>query len=146
MPPYLPGSGSKPKAKEKTLLRLFPRHQKIVVESNQRLCNKGAAAGGRPALHDHRHDRDRRGESNRRRQGGDFAASLPWPGRQSSSGSHILLREGFKKSKWKFKMAFAMKAGEGSRGGLDCHLHILKNDFFKNHLESFPDCENVFCT
>ena len=21
-----------------------------------------------------------------------------------------------------------------------------KNDFFKNHLESFPDCENVFCT
>ena len=91
LPPYLRGSGSKPKAKEKTLLRLFPRHQKIVVESNQRLCNKGAAAGGRPALHDHRHDRDRRGESNRRRQGGDFSASLPWPGRQSSSGSHIML-------------------------------------------------------
>ena len=53
-----------------------------------------------------------------------------------------LLREGFKKSKWKFKMAFAMKGG----GGLECHIPILKNDFFKNHLESFPDCENVFCT
>ena len=57
----------------------------------------------------------------------------------------LKLREGFKKSKWKFKMAFAMKGG-GSRGGLECHLPILKNDFFKNHLESFPDCENVFCT
>ena len=55
------------------------------------------------------------------------------------------LREGFKKSKWKFKMAFAMKGG-GSQGGLVCHLPILKNDFLKNHLESFPDCENVFCT
>ena len=30
------------------------------------------------------------------------------------------LREGVKKSKWKFKMAFAMKGG-GSRGGLVCH-------------------------
>ena len=59
----------------------------------------------------------------------------------------ITIRDGVKKSKWKFKMAFAMKGGEGgSRGGLECHLHILKNDFFKNHLESFPDCENVFCT
>ena len=38
------------------------------------------------------------------------------------------IREGFKKSKWKFKMAFAMKGG-GSRGGLECHLPILKNDF-----------------
>ena len=55
------------------------------------------------------------------------------------------LRDGVKKSKWKFKMAFAMKGG-GSRGGLECHIPILKNDFFKNHLESFPDCENVFCT
>ena len=52
------------------------------------------------------------------------------------------LRDGFKQSKWKFKMAFAMKGG----GGLECHIPILKNDFFKNHLESFPDCENVFCT
>ena len=57
----------------------------------------------------------------------------------------IDVREGCKKSKWKFKMAFAMKGG-GSRGGLECHIPILKNDFFKNHLESFPDCENVFCT
>ena len=61
------------------------------------------------------------------------------------SVEELYLREGFKKSKWKFKMAFAMKGG-GSRGGLECHLPILKNDFFKNHLESFPDCENVFCT
>ena len=58
----------------------------------------------------------------------------------------FIFREGFKKSKWKFKMAFAMKGGGGSRGGLECHLPILKNDFLKNHLESFPDCENVFCT
>ena len=50
------------------------------------------------------------------------------------------LRDGVKKSKWKFKMAFAMKGAGGSRGGLECHLPILKNDFFKNHLESFPDC------
>ena len=55
------------------------------------------------------------------------------------------IREGFKKSKWKFKMAFAMKGG-GVETGLECHIPILKNDFFKNHLESFPDCENVFCT
>ena len=32
-------------------------------------------------------------------------------------------------------MAFAMKGG-GSRGGLECHIPILKSDFFKNHLES----------
>ena len=30
--------------------------------------------------------------------------------------------------------------GGGSRGGLECHIPILKKDFFKNHLESFPDC------
>ena len=28
----------------------------------------------------------------------------------------------------------------GSRGGLGCHIPILKNDFFGNHLELFPDC------
>ena len=39
------------------------------------------------------------------------------------------IREVVKKSKWKFKMAFAMK-GVGSRGGLECHIPILKNDFF----------------
>ena len=42
--------------------------------------------------------------------------------------SGIELREGVKKSKWKFKMAFAMKGG-GSRGGLECHIPILNNDF-----------------
>ena len=31
-------------------------------------------------------------------------------------------------------MAFAMKGG----GGLECHIPILENDFFENHLESFP--------
>ena len=31
-------------------------------------------------------------------------------------------------------------------GGLESHLPILKNDFIENHLESFRDCENVFCT
>ena len=63
----------------------------------------------------------------------------------SSRVLRVFTREGVKKSKWKFKMAFAMKGG-GSRGGLECHIPILKNDFFKNHLESFLDCENVFCT
>ena len=28
-------------------------------------------------------------------------------------------------------------------GGLEFHIPILKNDFLENHLESFPDCENV---
>ena len=31
-------------------------------------------------------------------------------------------------------------------GGLECRIPLLKNDFLKKHLESFPDCENVFCT
>ena len=44
------------------------------------------------------------------------------------------------------KDGFCHEGVGGSRGGLECHLPILKNDFFKNHLESFPDCENVFCT
>ena len=39
-------------------------------------------------------------------------------------------------------MVFSMKGG----GGLEFHIPLLKNDFFKNHIESFPDCENVFCT
>ena len=39
-------------------------------------------------------------------------------------------------------MVFAMKGG----GALEWRIPTLKNDFFKNHLESFPDCENVFCT
>ena len=30
--------------------------------------------------------------------------------------------------------------------GLEFHICILKNDLFKNNLESFPDCENVSCT
>ena len=42
-------------------------------------------------------------------------------------------------------MVFAMKGGM-SRGGLECHIPILKKDLFKNHLESFLDCENVFYT
>ena len=33
-----------------------------------------------------------------------------------------------------------MKGG----GGLELHIPILKNDFFENQLESFPDCRNVF--
>ena len=45
------------------------------------------------------------------------------------------IREGVKKSKWKFKMVFAMKGG-----GLEFHIPILKNNFFENYLESFPDC------
>ena len=41
-------------------------------------------------------------------------------------------------------MVFAMKGGGWSGGGLECHIPILKYDFFENHLESFPDCEKVF--
>ena len=56
---------------------------------------------------------------------------------------------GVQKIKWKFKMAFAMKGG-GSRGGLEgvssATYLFWKMIFVKNHLESFPDCENVFCT
>ena len=37
----------------------------------------------------------------------------------------VLIREVCRKSKWKFKMAFAMKGGRG----LECHIPILKNDF-----------------
>ena len=33
-------------------------------------------------------------------------------------------------------MHFSMKGG-----GLAFHLRFLKNDFFKNHSESFPYCE-----
>ena len=36
-------------------------------------------------------------------------------------------------------MVFSMKG----KGGLEFHIPILKNDFFKNHLELFPNCENV---
>ena len=36
-------------------------------------------------------------------------------------------------------MVFSMKGG-----GLKFHIPILNNEFFENHLESFPDCENVF--
>ena len=44
---------------------------------------------------------------------------------------------------WKYLMAFAMKGG----GGLACHsvFFLQKMIFRKNHLESFPDCQNVFC-
>ena len=54
---------------------------------------------------------------------------------------HFWVREVVKKSKWKFKMAFAMKGG--SRGGLECHIPILKNDFFKtiyNHSLTVKMC------
>ena len=59
-----------------------------------------------------------------------------------------LFREGFKKSKWKFKMAFAMKGGGGggSRPVSSATYLFWKMIFVKNHLESFPDCENVLCT
>ena len=50
------------------------------------------------------------------------------------------LREGFKKSKWKFKMAFAMKGGGLEGVSSATYVPILKNYFFENHLESFPDC------
>ena len=55
-----------------------------------------------------------------------FGLVSPWEASQNPTAVYI--REGFKKSKWKFKMAFAMKGG-GSRGGLECHIPILKNDF-----------------
>ena len=36
-----------------------------------------------------------------------------------------------------FKMVFAMK-GVGARGGLECHIPILKNDFFKKPFRIIP--------
>ena len=48
-----------------------------------------------------------------------------------SSWSTCQLREGVNGKKKRFlsgKMAFAMKGG-GCRGGLECHVPILKNDF-----------------
>ena len=36
------------------------------------------------------------------------------------------LRDGFNKSKWKFKMAFAMKGGEVSRGSRVPHTYFEK--------------------
>ena len=51
--------------------------------------------------------------------------------------TYFLIREVFKKSKWKFKMAFAMKGG-GTRGGLECHIPILKNDFLKKTFRIIP--------
>ena len=38
-------------------------------------------------------------------------------------------------------MAFAMKGGGVSRA-IDVFWKMV---YFKNHLESFPDCQNVFC-
>ena len=58
----------------------------------------------------------------------------------------LLLREVCGKSKWKFKMAFAMKGGGGLEGVSSATYLFWKMIFVKNHLESFPDCENVFCT
>ena len=55
------------------------------------------------------------------------------------------LREVCGKSKRKFKMAFAMKGG-GLEGVASATYLFWKIFFVKNHLESFPDCENVFCT
>ena len=36
--------------------------------------------------------------------------------------------------------------GGVSRGSRVPHTYFEKLFFVKNHLESFPDCENVFCT
>ena len=52
--------------------------------------------------------------------------------------SHTVLRERIKKLKWKFKMAFAMKGGQG---GLACHWRILQKTF-----RIIPWLSNVFCT
>ena len=41
---------------------------------------------------------------------------------------------------------FFHEGGGGRGGGLEFHIPILKNYLFKDHLESFPDRENVFCT
>ena len=58
----------------------------------------------------------------------------------------VTIREVPGKSKWKFKMAFAMKGGGGLEGVSFAIKLFWKMIFVKNHLESFPDCENVFCT
>ena len=44
----------------------------------------------------------------------------------------ICIRDGFKKSKWKFKMAFAMKGGGVSRGSRVPHTYFEKWFLLKN--------------
>ena len=39
-----------------------------------------------------------------------------------------------------------MKGGEGLEGVSSAINLFWKMIIVKNHLESFPDCENVFCT
>ena len=39
-----------------------------------------------------------------------------------------------------------MKGGGGLEGVSSATYLFWKVIFIKNHLESFPDCENVFCT
>ena len=66
--------------------------------------------------------------------------------KEPGNNSHKMhLREGVKWSKSKFKMVFAMKGG-GLEGVSSATYLFWKMIFLKNHLESFPDCENVFCT
>ena len=47
-------------------------------------------------------------------------------------------RRGANNQNGNLRCFFSMKGG-----GLEFHIPILKNDFLENHLESFPDCENV---
>ena len=52
------------------------------------------------------------------------------------------IREGFRKTKWKLLWNFPWRGG-GSRA---LFTFFFKKVFFKNHLESFPDCQNVLYT
>ena len=48
------------------------------------------------------------------------------------------VREGLKNGNFSF--------GNCHEGGSCLPLTFFQTMFFKNHLESFPDCQNVFCT
>ena len=49
----------------------------------------------------------------------------------------------FRKTKWIFLMKFSMKGGGG---GLELHYGFSIFFLLKNHLESLPGCQNMFCT
>ena len=59
--------------------------------------------------------------------------------------NHSLLGKGANNQNGNLRWYLPWRGG-GSRPVSSATYLFWKKDFFKNHLESFPDCENVFCT
>ena len=55
--------------------------------------------------------------------------------------SCLVLRKGSNNEHVNLRWFFPLRGG-----GLEFHRPILQNEISKNHVESFPDCEKVFCT